>query len=189
METRHEKATAVDLAAIRQVVDDFLSAYNDADTERVCALLTPGAVLMPRNEPAVSGVDDVRNRIECFFSGFTFNLRCEPRQTEVLGPVAFQRGSYTALAVLKEQGEPQGGHGEYILLFERQPDNSWRIAAFGTAAAQGIAPRNVAAPERLEEIVGGVSDPETANWRDKWSDTLCEYLSPLVTAHIRRKLD
>ena len=188
MYTRHEKTTAVDLAAIRQVVEDFLTAYNDADTERVCALLTPGAVLMPPDEPAVSGVDDVRNRIECFFSGFTFNLRCEARQTEVLGPVAFQRGSYTAFALLKEKSEPKGGYGEYILLFERQADNSWRIAAFGTAAAHGIAPRNVAAPERLEEIVGGMSDPETAYWCDKWSDTLCEYLSPLVTPDLRRKL-
>jgi ketosteroid isomerase-like protein len=190
MQTRPEKTTAVDLAAIRQLVHEFIAAYNDADIERVCALLTDGAVLMAPNEPAVSGVDDVRRRIESFFSGFTFNLRCEARQTEVLGAIAFERGSYTAFALLKkdEKGEPQGGYGEYILLFERQPDKSWRIAAFGTAAAQGVAPRNVAAPERLEEVVGGISDPETAYWCDKWADTMCEYLSPLVTPDIKRKL-
>jgi uncharacterized protein (TIGR02246 family) len=187
--TWHEKTTAVDLAAIRQVVDEFLSAYNDAEIERVCALLTPGAVLMPPNEPPVAGVDGVRRRIESFFSGFTFNLRFNARQTEVLGEIAFQRGSYTAFALLKDETtEPQGGYGEYILLFERQQDRSWRIAAFGTASAQGFEPRNVAAPERLEELVGEMSDPETAYWCDKWSDTLCEYLSPLVTSDIKRKL-
>ena len=97
---------------------------------------------MPPDEPVLlSGVDQVRRRIECFFSGFTFNLRFDVRQTEVVGPVAFERGSYAAFALLKgEEAEPRGGYGEYILLFERQPDSTWRIAAFGTAARKESPP-------------------------------------------------
>src|SRR5207253_9399988 len=122
------------------------------------------------------------------FSGFTFSLRFDVRQTELAGPVAFDRGAYTAFALLKGDGEPRGGYGEYILLFERQPDGTWRIAAFGTAAAQGLSPRNVAAPDRLEDLLGGIEDPEASYWRAKWTDTLSEHLPPLMTADIRRKL-
>lgn len=189
MEEKQENPAAVDMAAIRQASDQFLDAYNAADIEGVCALLTPGAVLMPPDEPVVSGADRVRSRIECFFSGFTFNLRFDVRQTEVVGPVAFERGSYAAFALLKgEEAEPRGGYGEYILLFERQPDSSWRIAAFGTAAAQGISPRNVAAPARLEDLLGGIEDPEASYWSAKWTNTLSEHLPPLMTADVRRKL-
>src|SRR5262245_34689368 len=128
MYTRHEKTTTVEVAAVRQVSDQFVAAYNDADIERVCALLTPGALFMSPNEPAISGVDGVRRRIESFFSGFAFNLRFDSRQVDILGPMALERGSYTAFAVLKDKmGKPQGGYGEYMMLFERQPDDTWRI--------------------------------------------------------------
>jgi ketosteroid isomerase-like protein len=184
-----ENTTEVDQTATRKLAEEFLTAYNAADLDRVCSVLTEGAVLMPPNEPVLAGIDLVRPRIESFFNGFTFTMRFDVHQNDVLGDIAFERGAYTAYALLKgEAGELRGGYGEYLLLFERQPDRSWRIAAFGTAAAQGMPPQTIAAPERLEEVVGGTVDPN-AYWRDKWVDTLSEHYAYPVPFEIREKLD
>jgi ketosteroid isomerase-like protein len=190
MQTKTENSVDADLLAIRKLADDFLTAYNAANLERVCALLSEGAVLMPPNEPAIAGLESVKSRIESFFSGFTFTLKLEPQQSDVIIDLAFERGAYAAYALLKgDKGEPRGGYGEYLLLFERQFDGTWRIAAFGTAAAQGAPPQSVIAPERLAEVVAGSPDYEAAYWRDKWADTLSEHYSSAVPSDIRERLD
>jgi len=189
MQPKPEHSVEADITAIRKLADDFLVAYNAANLEQVCALLSEGAVLMPPNEPAIAGLESVRSRIESFFSGFTFTLRFEPQQADVIIDLAFERGAYTAYALLKGAGTPRGGHGEYLLLFERLFDGTWRIAAFGTAAAQGEPPQSVAAPERLADVVAGSPDFEAAYWRDKWADTLSEHYSSAVPSDIRQRLD
>ncbi len=192
---RSEDAIKADAIAIRNVAEEFLAAYNAANLERVCLLLTEGAVLMPADEPAIAGKEQVRGRMECFFSDFSFTMRFTPKHTELMGDIAFERGTYSAFAVLKHQDcEPRGGYGEYLLLFERQPlernaGGLWRIAAFGTAAAQGVPPQSIAAPERLLSMVEGTFDPETLYWREKWVDTLSEHLPYPVLSDIRKRLD
>jgi ketosteroid isomerase-like protein len=142
-----------DAEAIRKVATDFLLAYNAADIERVCALLTEGAVLLPPNEPPVNGLEAVRCRIESFFIGFTFSIKFNPQQTDIVDNLAFERGSYAAFALLKgDRSEPRGGYGEYLLIFERDA-RGWKIAAFGTAAAEGTPPQNVAGPDRLAHVL------------------------------------
>src|ERR1043165_9279262 len=141
-----------ELASIRKVSAEFLHAYNTADLHAVCCLLTEGAVLMPPHEPTITGVDAVRDRMESFFSGFTFNIRLVAQQTDIFGDIAFERGTYTGYALLKgKDTPPRGGYGEYLLVFERQY-GCWRIAAFGTAAAKGTPPQMIAGPERLAEV-------------------------------------
>jgi len=190
MPTNPENTTNVDVIAIRHAADDFLAAYNAADIDRVCTLLTEGALLMPPNEPAIAGLQHVRSRIDTFFSGFTFTMRFNACQTEVHGNIAFERGAYTAFAILKGEGsDPRGGYGEYLLLFERQKDRSWRIAAFGTAPAQGIPPASIVAPERLASVIEHADDPEALYWRDKWAEKIAEHLSYPEWADIRRRLD
>jgi ketosteroid isomerase-like protein len=190
MPTNPENTTDVDVIAIRHAADDFLAAYNAADIDRVCALLTEGALLMPPNEPAIAGLELVRSRIDCFFSGFNFTMRFNAAHTEVAGNIAFERGAYTAFAILKgESGDPRGGYGEYLLLFERQKDRSWRIAAFGTAPAQGVPPASIVAPERLAAAIEQTDDPEALYWRDRWAEKIAEHLSYPEWAEIRRMLD
>jgi ketosteroid isomerase-like protein len=190
MRTNPENTTDADIVSIRNAAEDFLAAYNDADLERVCALLTEGALLMPPNEPAIAGLDLVRSRIDCFFSGFNFTMRFNACQTEVIGNIAFERGGYTAYAMLKgETGEPRGGYGEYLLLFERQKDRSWRIAAFGTAPAQGVPPGSIVAPERLEAALEQMYDPDAIFWRDHWAEKIAEHLPYPECFNLRRRFD
>ena len=189
MPTNPENTTEADIVSIRQAADDFLAAYNAADLEGVCSLLTEGALLMPPNEPAIAGLDLVRSRIDSFFSGFSFMMRFNACQTEVIGDIAFERGAYTAFALLKgETGDPRGGYGEYLLLFERQKDRSWRIAAFGTAPAKGVPPGSIVAPERLEAALEQTYDLDAIYWRDHWAEKIAEHL-PYEFLDIRRRFD
>ena len=166
--------------AIRRVTEEFLAAYNASDLDKICSLLTPGAILMPPDEPAHNGVEDIRARFEAFFSGFTFTVKLYPTLTNVAGNVAFERGSYAASALLKgEGGEPKGGYGEYLLIFERQLDGQWKIGAFGTNAARGTSPRNIAGPDRLLELMEDAAvDIEPCD--EEWASILSErYTSKL----------
>jgi len=178
-----------ELASIRKVSSEFLAAYNSADLEAVCALLTDGAVLIPPTEPTVTGVDSVRGRFESFFNGFTFNIRLDAHQIDIVGDIGFERGTYTGYALLKGKDiPPRGGYGEYLLLFERQY-GAWRIAAFGTAAAKGSPPQAIAGPERLSALVEESDEPDASYWRNRWVDTLSEHFNSDVPFRIRKKLD
>ena len=179
-----------DAIAVRRIAEKFLAAYNSADLETLCGLLTEGTVLMPPNEPPVTGIEEVRLRFDAFFQGFTFTIKFFPQQTDLLGDLAFERGSYEAFALLKEErGAPRGGFGEYLLLFERQKDGAWKIAAFGSAAAVGEAPQTIVGPERLTEKVEEFVNPQTIYWRDRWAKTLEEYYPTDVPAAVRSKGD
>jgi ketosteroid isomerase-like protein len=166
--------------AIRRVADEFLAAYNASDLDRICSLMTPGAILMPPDEPARDGIEEIRSRFEAFFSGFTFAVELYPILTNVAGNVAFERGSYAASALLKgEAGEPKGGYGDYLLIFERQLDGQWKIGAFGTNAARGTPPRNIAGPDRLLDLIEDAAvDVEPCD--EEWASSLSErYTSKL----------
>jgi ketosteroid isomerase-like protein len=187
---RSNNTDNADLASIREVANEFLNAYNSADLGRLCMLLTEGAVLMPPNEPRMSGIEAIRARFEGFFSGFTFNMKFDVQQTDLAGDIAFERGTYAAFALLKGTAlPPRGGYGKYLLLFERQSEGIWKIAAFGTAAAQGVPPQSIAGPERLADLIGDSDDPGKTYWRDKWLDTLSELYPSELPRKIREKLD
>jgi ketosteroid isomerase-like protein len=190
MTGRSNNTDHADLASIREVATEFVNAYNSADLGKLCMLLTEGAILMPPNEPTVTGIEAVRSRFEIFFTGFTFNIKFDVQQTDLAGDIAFERGTYTAFALLKGMAyPPRGGYGEYLLLFERQSEGSWKIAAFATAAAQGVPPQSIAGPERLAALIGESDDPEKTYWRDKWLDTLSELYPTEAPRKIREKLD
>src|SRR4051812_109510 len=116
----HAKPQKADshVSEIRQVVDSFVLAYKSGDAAKVASLFTETAVVIPPNEPPVQGVDKIRSRFESFFDGFAYHIDFEPMQTELIGGMGFERGKYSAWAVLKGEEQPRGGQGEYMILLE-----------------------------------------------------------------------
>jgi ketosteroid isomerase-like protein len=139
--------------AVRQVVAEFLAAYNASDLDRICSLMTAGAILMPPDDPE-----------------FTFTVELYPKLTNIAGNVAYERGSYAA------PGEPKGGYGEYLMILERQLDGQWKIGAFGANAARGASPRNIAGPDRLLDLLEDAAvDVESSD--DEWA-SIGQQISP-----------
>jgi uncharacterized protein (TIGR02246 family) len=135
MRRKRQKGRDPRISDIRKVVESFVAAYNSGDAHRVCSFFTETAVLLPPNEPPVKGLDKIQSRLESFFEGFTYRIEFQPTQTEFIGGMGFERGTYSAWAVLKEGGDqPRGGNGEYMLLLEQPQHGIWFISGFGTAA-------------------------------------------------------
>src|ERR1051326_3520399 len=124
----------VPFSEIRKVIDSFVLAYKAGNADKIASLFTETAVVIPPNEPPVQGVDKIRSRFESFFDGFAYHIDFEAMQTELIGGMGFERGKYSAWALLKGAEQPRGGSGEYLILLEFH-DGRWLISAFGTAAS------------------------------------------------------
>ena len=63
------------------------------------------------------------------FAEFTqedFELISE--EIEIVGPWAFDRGTYRWRGVPRPGGDPVSDHGKYLVILQRQPDGSWKVA-------------------------------------------------------------
>ncbi len=141
MKAKPQKTSDSYLAATRKLVDQFVSAYNKGSAVEIVSLFTEDGVFMPPAEQAICGREAIQSRFEAFFDGFSYTLTLRTLETEVIGDLLCERGKYTAYSYLKNSVQsPQGGAGEFLLLFERQADASWKISSWGTAAANTATP-------------------------------------------------
>lgn len=120
-------ASAQDLAAISRLHDAYVLAHNDADVPRMIALYTEDGVLMPTDEPALTGREAIGDHYEEFFDQTPSKIRLRPIETRVAGDWAFERLEMTVTL-------PGGGENvmeakvKYLWILERQKDGSWKIA-------------------------------------------------------------
>jgi ketosteroid isomerase-like protein len=49
-------------------------------------------------------------------------------EVQVVGPWAFDRGAYRWRGIPRAGGEPIEDHGKYLVILQRQPDGSWKVA-------------------------------------------------------------
>ncbi len=120
-------ASAADLAAISRLHDAYVSAHNDADADRLMALFTADAVLMPTDEPTLTGAMAIGEHYQEFFDQTPSEIRLRPVETRVAGDWAFERIEMTVSL-------PGGGEAvlqaqmKHLWILERQRDGSWKIA-------------------------------------------------------------
>ncbi len=114
-----------DVAAIRQVTEEWVQANRANDWAAVAAFRTEDAVWMPPNEPVVAG----RAAIQEWLTPFTstdFNVT--PVQTEGRDGLAYTRGVYSLTVTIEGTPEPITDTGKYVQIWREQPDGSWLIA-------------------------------------------------------------
>jgi uncharacterized protein (TIGR02246 family) len=120
-------AGASDLAAISRVHQEYVAAHNNSDADRIVALFTDDAVLMPMDEPSISGRQAIRDHYEEFFDQNPSAIELSPVETRVAGDWAFER-------IQVKVTLPDGGHDrrqaevKYLWILQRQQDGSWKIA-------------------------------------------------------------
>ena len=120
-------ASAQDLAAISRLHDAYVLAHNDADVPRMTALYTEDGVLMPTDEPTLTGREAIGGHYEEFFDQTPSKIVLRAIETRVAGDWAFERIEMTVTL-------PGGGENsmeakvKYLWILERQKDGSWKIA-------------------------------------------------------------
>jgi uncharacterized protein (TIGR02246 family) len=119
---------AEDVAAITRLTEEWRDAWHAGDADALAAMYTDDPVLMPQNQPAVTGKETIRALYQSVFDEFTVKGSGDLQEVEVAGDWAFYRSTYTLTATPKAGGEPLEDTGKGLFIVKRQPDDTWKIA-------------------------------------------------------------
>jgi uncharacterized protein (TIGR02246 family) len=120
---------AQDRAAIDSVRNQYAATWRTGDAERLNTLYAADALVLYPNQPAVIGRPAILAYFKTFFDQFRqdrFELTSE--EIQVAGSWAFDRGSVHWRGVPRAGGDPVEDQGKYLVILQRQPDGSWKVA-------------------------------------------------------------
>ncbi|MHC4688843.1 MAG: YybH family protein [Planctomycetota bacterium] len=100
-----------DIAAIRQLAEDWRGGWLAGDAETLVALLSDEPVLIMSSEDPIIGKEAIRELYH-----------------EVDGDLGYIWSRYTNTETPKAGGETIEDHGHSVLIVRRQHDGSWKIA-------------------------------------------------------------
>jgi ketosteroid isomerase-like protein len=85
-----------DAAQIRQLIADFVAAYNAKDVQKMGSLFSANSAIMPPNRSTMRGIDLVKS----FFEGRwkddgATNVAVDAQTIEGHGPIGFVAGTFT----------------------------------------------------------------------------------------------
>lgn len=120
---------AADEAAIRTADADFVKAAAAKDLDKCMSLYEDDAVLFSAGSPAAVGKDNIRNVIQRMLAA-PMQLSVNVASVDVArsGDLAMDRGTVQA-AVTDKKGKTTTQTSEYVLVWKKQADGAWRIAA------------------------------------------------------------
>jgi uncharacterized protein (TIGR02246 family) len=141
-------APSTDTAPIDEIRGKFQTAYNAGDAAGIAALYAEDAVTQPDQRPEIRGRANIEKDLQQTFSQMSFNLQITPGETEIVGDIAHEHGTYTMTITPKAGGAPMPVNGKYLIILRRQADGAWKVihdmdntsAEHAPAAAPAAAP-------------------------------------------------
>jgi uncharacterized protein (TIGR02246 family) len=121
-------ASGADLAAIGRIHKEYVAAHNASDAERLMGLWADDAVLMPMDEPSLTGKEAIREHYQDFFDQNPSQISLSPLETRVAGDWAFERIQMTVTFADGEGEQERYADVKYLWILQRQSDGSWKIA-------------------------------------------------------------
>ena len=126
--TAQEPAAEADEKAIRALTEEYAAAFSAGDVVRLLACYTEDAVRMPPDAPAYTGRAAFEEGFRSKFEQFSYQLVWPKEEIVVADGWAFHQRTYRSRLTPVGGGEVIEGSGKAIAIFQKQPDNSWRIA-------------------------------------------------------------
>jgi uncharacterized protein (TIGR02246 family) len=115
-----------DIQAIKDSVAELESAVNAGDTDRGLALYADDAIEIRPNEPAAIGKEAIQRRGQQDFNEFALQDVYEVKGVKVSGDLGVAHLAWSTAATPKAGGEPIKAKGNWIRVYERQSDGSWK---------------------------------------------------------------
>lgn len=115
-----------DVAAIRQLIDGFVAAYNAKDADKAVSYFSGAATLMPPNSSAVHGPESIKGYYEIRFGQGATDLQVEPGEIQGSGTLAYIVGTYS-LRLASEGGPETRDRGKFVWIARNMPGNNWRF--------------------------------------------------------------
>ncbi len=118
-----------DEATIRTADADWAKAAAAKDLDKCMSYYEDDAVLFAPSSPAVMGKDNIRNVIQRMLAA-PMQLTINVASIDVAhsGDLAIDRGTVEA-AVTDKKGKATTQTSEYVLVWKKQADGAWKIAA------------------------------------------------------------
>lgn len=117
-----------DVASIQALWKEYASATRDGDMDRWLSLWIPEGMQMPPGAPKRIGLQQIREGNLPLMDLFDAVLDIVPDEIRILGDHAYSHGNYEYAMTPKEGGDATRGHGNFLTIFVRQADGSWKIA-------------------------------------------------------------
>ena len=122
-----EVNTQEDIKAIRKLFDDFCEAHKYGDGARLAEFYIDDAMLMPSDEPIVSGKMAIGSRYQRDFEKFNVELVTIPDEIDVSGDLGFVRGSFIIKLTPKAEGEKIELTFKAVSILRKDTDGSWKL--------------------------------------------------------------
>lgn len=117
-----------EIRAIVRTDDAWVAAFNAADIDRLVALYTADAVIMPPGMESLTGRETIRAWLQSFFARFRAEQEIIHDEVQVAGDWAYLRGRYSLAMTPTGGAEPVSERGKHLVIWRRQPDGSWLAA-------------------------------------------------------------
>jgi ketosteroid isomerase-like protein len=127
-----------DLEAIGDFNRLYLKAINDGDIGTLSALTEEDMVTIQPNWKAIEGkaANDRANRQSLQL--FKIKEEWTPMETVIDGDLAYQRGVFTETSTPKNGGPSHVSKGNFLRIYRRKPDGTWRMTREMTSADQPV---------------------------------------------------
>lgn len=110
----------------KKVVESYFKALNDGDIETILRLYHRDSVFLPKNAPAVRGIDDITKAYRALFAAVTLNTTHVYHHVSVHGDVAIVESQANGtLTILDTKTAVPANDKELFVL--RQIKNQWKI--------------------------------------------------------------
>ena len=107
----------------------YAAAWQNGSAAQIANLYTPDAQVLYPDRPPVSGHDAIVEYFTGFFTQFPKNqFELISKEVVVNGPWAFDQGSYRWKGTPRAGGAPEEDYGKYLVILQRQPDGTWKVA-------------------------------------------------------------
>ncbi|HEY6441808.1 MAG TPA: SgcJ/EcaC family oxidoreductase [Candidatus Acidoferrales bacterium] len=118
---------AADEATIRTSDTDFAKAAAAKDLDKCMSLYEDDAVLFTPGSPAVIGKDNIRNVIQRM-QGMQLTINVASVDVARSGDLALDRGTVQS-EVTDKKGKRTEQTSAYVLVWKKQADGTWKVAA------------------------------------------------------------
>lgn len=122
-----------DTYAINVVKTEYREGFNTGDAERVLSAFSPEFTDMSAGRPSRYGSDagvKLRRHLEGLFRDYHARLNVIIIAISVVGSTAFDYGWHELTLTPKAGGESTYRRTRYLEVWNKQPDQKWRISRY-----------------------------------------------------------
>jgi len=116
-----------DIQAIKNIVAELEAALNAGDTDRYIPFYADNIVEIYPNEPAYIGKEAIRSRDKQMFEEMTLQDVYTVQDVKVSGNLAVAHFLWSTTVIFKASGETDDTNGNWIMVFEKQSDETWKV--------------------------------------------------------------